>query len=203
MVSNRRLRAATGVALALAGLAAATAAGGAGLLASARLQGAFEMSGRITDAVNSGGEYRGELVHRTWMFSSPCPAGACATVALQRARNRTQPPQIDQLVLRRRSPGFYTGTATFIAAMRCGGQRYAKGEAVPFSITVRVTAAEIVGDQVLAGTVRAFYRSPRRIGLTRCVTAPAHDAARYTGRLVISPGATTRSEPSTVLTAAS
>jgi hypothetical protein len=203
-------RPASGVALALAGLAASgaglaatPAAGGAGLLASARLQGVFTMSGRVTDALNTGGEYRGELVRRTWTFSSTCPSGACPTVALKRTRSRTDPTKADQLVLRRRSPGFYAGTATFIAPMRCGGQRYAKGEAVPFSITVRVTAAATVGDQVLAGSVRAFYRNPRRVGLTRCVTAPAHDAARYTGRLVISPGGTTRSEPSTALTATS
>lgn len=196
-------RPATVVVLALAGLAAAPAAGGAGLLASARLQGVFEMSGRVTDAVNTGGEYRGELVHRTWTFNSTCPAGACATVALKRTRSRTDPTKTDQLVLRRHSPGFYEGTATFVAPMRCAGQRYAKGEAVPFSITARVTAAATIGDRVLASRVRAFYRSPRRVGLTRCVTAPAHDAARYTGRLVISPGGTTRSERSTALTAAS
>ena len=198
-------RPAIGVTLVLAGLAAAAvpAAGGAGLLASARLQGVFAMSGLVTDAVNVGGEYRGELIRRTWTFSSTCPAGACATVALKRTRNRTDPPKTDQLVLHRRSPGFYEGKGTFVAPMRCAGQSYAKGEAVPFSITVRVTAAATVGSQVLAGGVRAFYRNPRRIGLTRCVTAPAHDAARYTGRLVISPGGTTRSEPTTALTAAS
>jgi hypothetical protein len=196
-------RLATGLALTLAGLASAPAAGGAGLLASARLEGVFAMSGRVTDAVNVGGEHRGELIRRTWTFSSTCPSGACATLALKRTRSATDPTKTDQLVLRRHSPGFYEGTATFIAPMRCAGQRYAKGEAVPFSITVRVTAAATVGDQVLASGVRAFYRNPRRVGLTRCVTAPAHDAASYTGRLVISPGGTTRSEPSTALTAAS
>jgi hypothetical protein len=184
-------------ALAAAGLVATPAAGGAGLLASARLQGVFAMTGVITDAVNTGGEHPGELVRRTWTFASTCPTGACPTVALLRTRNRTLPPLTDQLVLRRRSPGYYSGTATFLAPMRCAGQRYAKGEAVPFSITVRVTAAQTVGGQVLATGARAFYRNPQRIGLTRCVSAPAHDAARYTGTLVVSPGATTRSEPST------
>jgi hypothetical protein len=184
-------------ALALAGLVATPAAGGAGLLAAARLQGVFAMSGRITDAVNAGGEHPGEVVKRTWTFTSTCPAGACPTVALTRTRSRTNRARVDQLVLHRRSPGFYSGTATFLAPVRCAGRRYAKGEAVPFSITVRVTGARIVGGQVLAGRVRAFYRNPQRIGLTRCVSAPAHDAARYTGKLVVAPGGTTRSEPST------
>ncbi len=190
-------------ALAVAGLVATPAAGGAGLLASARLQGIFAMTGVITDAVNAGGEHPGERVRRTWTFASSCPTGACPTVALLRTRNRTVPPLTDRLVLRRRSPGYYSGTATFLAPMRCGGQRYAKGEAVPFSITVRITAAQTTGGQVLASGVRAFYRNPQRIGLTRCVSAPAHDAARYTGRLVVAPGGATRSEPSTRSSAAS
>jgi hypothetical protein len=184
-------------ALVVAGLAATPAAGGAGLPASARLQGIFAMSGRITDAVNAGGERPGEVVRRTWTFTSTCPAGACPTVALRRTRSRTNPARVDQLVLHRRSPGFYSGAATFLAPVRCAGRRYAKGEAVPFSITVRVTAAQTVGGQVLASRVRAFYRNPRRIGLTKCLDAPAHVAARYTGKLVVAPGGTTRSEPST------
>lgn len=186
-----------------AGLVVAPRASGAGLLASARLQGVFVMSGLITEAVNTGGEHRGEVVRRTWTFTSPCPAGACPTVELNRTRNRTLPPLVDQLVLRRRSPAFYSGTATFLAPMVCGGQRYAKGEAVPFSITVRVTAAQTIGGQVLATGVRAFYRNPKRIGLTKCVTVPAHDAARYAGRLVVSPGGATRSERSTPSSTAS
>jgi hypothetical protein len=195
------------VALAVAGLVATPAAGGAGLLASARLQGVFTMSGRVTDAVDIGGEHRGEVVRRTWTFTSPCPAGACPTVALLRARNRAVAPLSDQLVLRLRSPGLYSGGATFLAPMRCAGTRYAKGEAAPFTIDVRVTAAQVVGDQVLATGVRAFYRNPRRIGLTKCVSAPAHDAARYTGTLVpappAAPGGATRSEPRTASSAAS
>jgi hypothetical protein len=178
------------------GLVATPAAGGVGLLASARLQGVFAMSGRITEAVNAGGEYPGEVVRRAWTFTSSCPAGSCPTVTLVRTRNRAVPPLTDQLVLRRRSPGFYSGTATFLAPVRCAGRWYAKGEAVPFSITVRVTAAQTVGTQVLATRVRAFYRNPRRIGLTECLSAPARDAARYAGTLVVPPGGATRSEPS-------
>jgi hypothetical protein len=189
-------RSVAGAALAAAALVATPAAGGTGLLASARLQGVFTMSGRVIDALNIGGEHRGELVRRTWTFTSTCPAGACSTVALTRARTRAQSGPSDQLVLRRRSPGYYTGAATFLAPVRCAGQRYAKGEAVPFSITVRVTAAQAVGGQVLATSVRAFYRNPQRVGLTKCVSAPAHDAARYAGRLVVAPAGTTRSERS-------
>jgi hypothetical protein len=181
-------------ALAVAALIAAPGASGAALLASARLQGVFAMTGVVTDAVNSGQEHRGEVVRRTWTFTSTCPAGACATVALTRTRSRTDPPLTDQLVLRRRSPGFYSGRATFLAPVRCAGRRYARGEAVPFTITTRITAAETAGGQVLASRVRAFYSSTRRIGLTKCVSAPAHDAARYTGRVIVSPGATTRNE---------
>lgn len=182
------------VAAILGAAVAAPQASGTGLLGAARLQGVFAMSGRVTDAVNAGGEHVGEHVARTWTFSSTCPAAACPTVGLTRAR---QASTFDQLTLRRRSPGYYTGTATFFAPERCAGIRYAKGVAVPFSITVRVTAAQTVGGQVLATGIRAFYRNPKRVGLTRCVTLPAHDAARYTGTLVISPAGTTRTEPRT------
>ncbi len=190
------------IALAAAVLAAPSA-DGQGLLAAARLEGVFTMSGRVTDALNVGGEFRGELVRRTWTFSSVCPTGACPTVALIRTRNRTDPPSTDHLVLRRRSPGYYTGTATFLAPLSCAGQRYAKGEAVPFSIGVRITGAQAAGAQVIATQIRAVYRNPQRVGLTKCVTAPAHDAARYTGQLVIAPAQSTRSEPTTALAVAS
>lgn len=196
-------RATAAIALAAALLAAAPPAGGAGLLAAARLEGVFTMSGRVTDALNIGGEFRGELVRRTWTFSSVCPTGTCPTVALTRTRSATNPPSTDHLVLRRRSPGYYTGTATFVAPVRCAGQRYAKGEAVPFSIEVRVTGAQAAGVQVIATRIRAVYRNPQRVGLTKCVSAPAHDAARYTGKLVIAPAQSTRSEPSTALAVAS
>ncbi len=204
----RRPGAAAAVALVLAGLVATPAAGGAGLLASARLQGAFTMVGRVTDAVNAGGEHPGEIVRRTWTFTSPCPAGPCPTLTLVRTRNRAVPPLTDQLVLSERSPGLYSGAATFLAPARCAGTRYAKGEAVPFTIDVRVTAAQVIGGQVIATGVRGFYRSPRRIGLTRCVSAPAHDAARYTGTLVpapppAAPAGATRSEPRTASSVAS
>jgi hypothetical protein len=201
---RRSIGAALAVAL-TAGLAAAgaPAAGGAGLLGAARLQGQFAMTGHVTDALNAGGEVVGETVERAWTFSSTCPADACPTVALKRARTRTGPPAFDQLTLRRQSPGYYTGASTFLAPERCAGVRYAKGEAVPFTITVRVTAAQTIGGQVLATGVRAFYRNPRRIGLTRCVTLPAHDAARYTGKLVISPGPAIRTERRTAPSVAS
>jgi hypothetical protein len=182
----------------------AVPAGGAGLLASARLQGVFAMTGHVTDALNVRGEHVGETVMRAWAFTSTCPAGACSTVALRRARSRTDPSAFDQLTLRRSSAGFYRGTTTFLAPQQCAGTRYAKGAAVPFTITVRVTAAATIAGQVLAGGVRAFYRNPERIGLTRCVTPPAHDAARYTGKLVVPPpGGTIRSERSTAPAAAS
>ncbi len=198
------------MAVAAALAAAATPAAGsaarlgtAGLLGAARLQGQFAMTGHVTDALNTGGEFVGETVKRAWTFTSPCPAGACAVVALKRARTRTGPPAFDQLTLRRRSPGYYTGTATFLAPERCAGVRYAKGEAAPFTITVRVTRAETIAGQLLATGVRASYRNPRRIGLTRCVTPPAHDAARYTGSLVISPAPAIRTVRRTAPTVAS
>ena len=50
----------------------------------------------------------------------------------------------------------------------------ARGEQVPFRITVRVTAAALAPDgELLATHLRATYVNRARIGLTRCVSLPA------------------------------
>ena len=175
--------------------------GGAGLLASARLQGAFTMAGRDhrRRQRRRRAPRRGRPAHVDLHLPVPgrrLPDGRAAAdpqphrPAAHRPA-RPAPPR----------PGFYSGTATFVAPVRCAGRRYAKGEAVPFTITVRVTAAQTLGAQLLATRVRAFYRNPRRIGLTQCVSAPAHDAARYTGTLASSRrrAGATRSEPRTAV----
>ena len=181
--------------------AAATAAATAPSPAAARLQGFYAMSGQVLTAVNVGGQYRGEQVRRLWAFSSFCPSGACATVALTRRRAFGVS---DQLVLHRRAPAFYVGTGTFDGPVLCQGRRIARGTRVPFRITVRVTAATTVAPgQVLATRIRAFYRDRSRTGLTHCVDAPAHETVRYTGRPYAPPPvgstrsvASTRSTPS-------
>ncbi|MGI8712152.1 MAG: hypothetical protein ACR2NR_03015 [Solirubrobacteraceae bacterium] len=181
MSSRRRRLAAVTAALAL------SSSPGVGALvainqpspAAARLQGFYAMSGEVIDAVNVGGEYRGEVVQRQWAFSSVCPAGACPTVTLIRRRATGVS---DTLILYRRAPAFYVGTGMFYAPVQCGRRRILRGTRVPFQITVRITAATTaLNGQVLATQLRAFYRNPSRTVLTSCVSLPAHDAVRYTG----------------------
>ncbi|HEY3726061.1 MAG TPA: hypothetical protein VGL51_02735 [Solirubrobacteraceae bacterium] len=147
------------------------------LIAAARLSGSFVMSGTVTRAVGVPGERAGQTVLRTWSFVPLCEAGGCAAVQLARAR----PGGTDQVLLQRQGPGFYTGVGSFLAPSRCHGIVYRRGALVPFTISVRVTAAAPVGALVQATQVRATYRNRKRINLTKCFAAPSYDSASYLG----------------------
>jgi hypothetical protein len=145
--------------------------------ASARLQGTFLLTGRVTVAVDVRGEHVGQKLRRRWSFAPQCTAGQCAEVQLTRQRGGG----VDRLSLQRRRPGYYSGSGSFYAALRCGRRTLRKGELVPFTISVQITAANAAG---LASRVTATYKNPKRINLTRCVTPLIHDAARYRGQLL-------------------
>jgi hypothetical protein len=141
------------------------------------------MTGRVTVAKDIKGERRGQRAKRMWTFTSPCRSGQCATVALVRQRTAG----IDRVKLSRRSPGHYTGTGLFYAPLRCGGHDYRRGESVPFTITVKITAAQIVNGIDIATQVNATYTNRARKNRTRCVALPGHDAAVYIGLLLTLP----------------
>jgi hypothetical protein len=152
--------------------------------ATARLVGQFQLTGKITVASGVRGERAGQRVTRTWTFTPGCRAGACGTITLLRARAAGT----DQLVLRRRSPGYYVGSGTFYAPMRCGRRVYKKGAAVPFTIAVRVTGAVLAGSLNVANTIRATYTNRSRRNLTPCFAVLGHDAAAYQGHVVVPTG---------------
>ncbi len=163
----------------LAVLVATAAAAGAAVpspLATARLQGQFTVSGRVTVAVNIRGERARQTVVRTWTFAPTCPAGACPEVGLK----RTRASGFDLLRLFQTRTGGYSGHGTFYVPLNCGGTTYPKGESVPFTITVHVTAVSATG---VATAIKATYMNRSRRNLTNCVAVPGHDAATYTGTL--------------------
>jgi hypothetical protein len=176
--SGRAVAAAIAAGVAL-GAAAVAAAAPPAPVAAARLQGSFLLAGRVTDAVDVRSERVGQLVRRTWTFTSGCVAGACTAVDLARARATGT----DVLTLRRTGPGAYAGNGSFDSPLLCAGKLYPQGQKVPFTITVQVTRASQVGSVAVATRIDASYRSRRRINRTPCVVAPSHDAARYHGRL--------------------
>jgi hypothetical protein len=147
---------------------------------SARLQGQFLLTGHVTVARNVRGERAGQNVMRTWTFAPACAARACATTSLIRARSGGS----DKLVLHRRRRGYYVGNGSFYAPLRCGQRTYNKGEAVPFTITVRVTATTVSAGVVFATGVSASYTNRSRRNLTSCVAVLGHDAATYRGHLI-------------------
>ena len=117
---------------------------------------------------------------RTWTFTPGCQVGVCKSVGLSRKRSGGT----DNLTLRLRSPGYYVGNSTFFAPLRCGGRTYRKGASVPFTITVRVTAAALAGSAVEATRINATYTNRSRSNLTNCVAFLGHDAATYHGHFV-------------------
>jgi hypothetical protein len=143
-------------------------AAGAAAQTAPQLQGTFQMTGTVTVAANVRGEYVGQVVQRTWTFTPLCATAPCASVRLVRQRATGT----DTLTLQQTGPGTYTGAGEFFAPLRCMGRIYNPGQAVPFQITVGITAT---------GQLTATYVNRARINLTRCIGVLGHDAARYTG----------------------
>ena len=161
---------------ALAATAAPTRSPPKQLLARAHLQGFYGVSGVVTRANNVPGESKGELVTRFWAFPASCP-GQCRRIVLVRQRTGGK----DTVVLHRRKPAYYSGTESFNAPVRCNGRLYKNGERAKFTITLRITGAVAQNDLVEATSFTATYNNPGRVALTRCVTLPSSDAARYLG----------------------
>jgi hypothetical protein len=145
----------------------------------ARLQGTFQLAGRITTAVNVLGERAGQTFVRTWTFTPQCAAGPCASVTLTRPRAGGT----DTVTLTEHQPGHYTGSGQFYAPLRCAGRTNPRGELVPFRVSVTVTTAIVSGGTTVAGRINATYTNAARTNLTRCVEPPSHDAATYHGHL--------------------
>jgi hypothetical protein len=145
----------------------------------ARLEGRFAVAGQITVAVHIRGEQVGQRVLRSWTFTPLCAAGGCEQVELVRQRQGGT----DAVVLNLQSPDYYTGQGRFFAPVRCGGRRHTRGESVPFTINVQITAARIISGAAVATQLQATYVNPTRVNRTRCVGLPGHDAATYSGSL--------------------
>ncbi len=152
-------------------------------IGAARLEGQFQLEGRVTAAKLVPGERVGQVVSRTWTFNPACAAGACDQVQLVRARASGT----DSVTLHRRKPGYYVGAGSFFAPLQCGSQLYPRGSAVPFTITVTVMAALPTPGVAVASRVTATYLNRSRRNLTPCVGVLGHDAATYHGHLQLGP----------------
>jgi hypothetical protein len=163
----------------LAAPGATAAAAAAPVFPTARLEGTFDLAGRVTAAHAVRGEHVGQVVSRAWSFHSTCPSGQCPQIALVRSRGGAS----DSLVLKRTGPGRYRGNGRFFLPLRCAGRLYPHGEQVPFTISVQITLAVPFGGGMVATRVSATYLNRRRINRTPCVAALGHDAASYHGHL--------------------
>lgn len=152
-------------------------------IAAARLQGQFLLEGHVTTAKRIRGERVGQVVSRTWTFNPACPGGACDQIQLV----RTRATGTDTVLLNRRRPGYYVGAGTFFAPLRCGSRVYPQGAAVPFTVTVTITASLDAPGGLVASRVNATYVNRSRRNRTPCVGVLGHDAASYHGHLVLGP----------------
>ncbi len=153
--------------------------------ARARLQGYFQMAGRVTSAYNVRGEHTGQKVIRIWRFLPRCRTGACSRILLIRRRARGT----DWVILHRRRDGSYLGRGSFPAPLSCAGRIYPRGERVPFTITVTVTAAQLKNGVLVATRVTGTYLNTYRFNRTPCVAMLGRDAARYHGHAIPAPAA--------------
>jgi hypothetical protein len=146
----------------------------------ARLEGTFQMSGKVTAARYVRGEHPGELVQRIWTFKPLCASGPCADVQLVRGRR----VGTDTLELSAVSATVYVGTGRFYAPLRCAGRVYPSGEAIPFQIRLTVRATQPApGGGTTASAITATYLNTVRLNQTPCVAVLGHDSAHYTGAL--------------------
>jgi hydroxyacyl-ACP dehydratase HTD2-like protein with hotdog domain len=93
----------------------------------------------------------------------------------------------DTVTLQRRAPGEYAGMGLFYAPLRCKRRIFTKGELVPYTLDLHITAAQVFANVDTATAITATYTNRARVNLTPCVVAPSHDAARYDGHLVAPP----------------
>ena len=166
----------------------------------ARLQGTFQLAGRVTVAVNVHGEHLGQIVQRIWTFTSECPVGQCPAIGLSRARANG----IDVLVLHRRGPGALRRQHELLRAAALRGPLYPQGQKIPFTITVAITqASRSARSRPRPGSPRPT-RTASASTCTPCVAVLGHDAARYHGQLLSQlPRGAIRSERSTRSSASS
>ena len=153
----------------------------------ARVIGPYLMHGRVTAAVNVTGEHAGQRFTRIWVFlPRQCGAVYCQHLLLRRTRGAGT----STLTLNRGSDGTYRGMGTFTAPLQCLGKIYPRGETVPYTMTVRVTKAVVIGQTPYAIEIKATYKNTQRIDHTRCpLGGPSHDAAVYKGVQATAPGA--------------
>jgi hypothetical protein len=144
-----------------------------------RVIGTFLMTGRIVTAVRVRGESPGQRVTRRWRFvGRSCNRRFCRRLVLHRERSDGH---FNRLVLHRVGAGRYVGQGQFTAALSCLGRVYRAGESVPYTITVRVTAAVRLQGIAFASRLSATYTNVARADDTPCPLGPSHDAARYRG----------------------
>jgi hypothetical protein len=145
----------------------------------ARVVGSFAMLARVTVATNVRGEHVGQQLRRTWrIVPAGCNRSVCRVLSLDRERSAGIHDHISLHRLRR---GYYTGSGTLYAGLRCRGRIYPHGNEIPYKLTLTVTRVVVVQRTPFAQRIAATYVNPGRLDRTPCPLGLSRDAARYTG----------------------
>ena len=180
-----RLVAIVAVFVVLGGVVTVAVARSGGLTTSsggnAEVRGAFEMRGVITNALNVNGEKPGEHVRRRWVIHPvECVGSVCSVLRVVRNRGAGRQQYV---LLHRVAAGEYLGNGAFWVALECLGRTYRLGSRAPYTITLRVTRRQLIGNVWYATSVRATYENYARTDGTPCPLGPSSDAARYDGTI--------------------
>src|SRR3954462_9163919 len=146
---------------------------------SARLQGTWKMSGKVTRADGVRGERKGQKLTRKWTFSSSCASGPCSKVTLRRERSSKQ---VDKVTLTRFGAGGYKGSGKFYVRLKCNGKTYNRGGIAYYRIGLSVTSFRTVQGKRFATAIKANYNNTRRVNKTPCPGSIGRDAGTYTGK---------------------
>lgn len=148
-----------------------------------RLQGTFQMVGRVTRSTNVRGQRRGQALSRLWSLTAPCPGRqTCATATLTRQRSGGQADVLGLHRIRGGSDDF-GGRGAFAVALRCHGRVYPRGGRAQERITVQVVKSVLVEQIAFATAITATYANPSRRNDTPCAGFIGRDGARYAGSL--------------------
>jgi PKD repeat protein len=146
---------------------------------SARLQGTWNMSAKVTRADGVRGERKGQKFKRTWTFTSSCASGACSSVTLRRERSSNK---FDKLTLKRLGAAGYKGSSKFYVPLKCNGRTYKKGGIAYYNLGLTITQSKTVQGKPFATAIKATYNNTRRVNKTPCGGSLGRDGGTYTGK---------------------
>lgn len=132
MIDKRMRSVAVSVAVAMLALTATASAAPN----TSRLEGTFDMKGKITKSIRIDGEKKGDKFTRTWTFVPKCATGVCSKVRLTRSLKDGSTEKLDM----KWDGKQYKATKTTKLSAPCGGKSTKNAHVVKAVATARVVS---------------------------------------------------------------